>query len=710
MTVDEILVHLPESTLAERRLIERAYSFAEHAHDGQHRKSGEPFFIHCEAVATILAEMKLDAATIAAALMHDVVEDTEVTLAQIEEGFSEEIARMVDGVTKMEKMPSTMISRNGHGDPEAEYLRKTIHSINNDVRIILIKLVDRLHNMRTLGYLKPERQRAISRQTMDYFAPLANRLGMWKLKAELEDLCFRYLEPDAYREIANKLNERSPQREHYLESVIDKLRQRLKRYNIEAAIYGRPKNVYSISRKMKRKGVSFEETYDVHGLRVIVDDMLTCYQVLGLVHACWRPVPGQFDDYIGSPKDNFYQSLHTAVFNEDGRTLEVQIRTWEMHYHAEYGIAAHWRYKQDMNALNESLQRRLDYLRQLIEPDTPEQDAEDYLKTVKQNIDSDRVYVFTPKGDVLDLPAGSTPIDFAYHIHTEVGHRCRAARVNAELQPLDYKLRSGDRVEIITANRGGPNLSWLDAELQYACTNRAVSKIQSWFRAMGPEQNIEDGRNALEIKMRQLGLAHVNVDDLVALTEYETQAELLEAIGQGKVSPSKIATLRLDQDTMPAKTPAVEPPAPVPLPITGTRGYEVRIAKCCHPQVGDSIVGYITRQAVVTVHRMDCATLNRQSDLADRLIPVSWGRTLKSAKHAVPIHIRAQDRAGLMGDIGNIVAQENINMTNVNILSSEGVATFMVTMEVENLAVLSRVLTKIESLECVIEAQRRRNT
>ncbi len=517
MGLEQLLASLPSLSPAEATLIEHAYYRAEQAHQGQIRKSGEPYFTHCVAVAQILADLKLDAPAIAAALLHDTVEDTSVTLESIEQEFGVEVARLVDGVTKMDQLPTQVDSK--ARDREAEYLRKTFLAMNDDVRIVLIKLADRLHNMRTLGYLSPERQLEMANETMDIFAPLANRLGIWQMKWELEDLAFRYINPAKYREIAAKIDERRADRDKDLQRLTNALREELQKNGIKAEVTGRPKHIYSIYRKMQQKGVPFEQVYDVRALRVLVDDIPTCYQALGVVHNFWRPIPGEFDDYIAGPKDNFYQSLHTTVYDEHGKALEVQIRTWEMHRHAEYGIAAHWRYKEGNKRETEAFERRINYLRQLMafKDEVQDQDAVDFMNALKSEVFQDRVYVFTPKGDIIDLPAGATPVDFAYYIHTEIGNRCRGARVNGKLVGLDYKLMTGDRVEILTSNRGGPSLDWLNVHLGYTGTARARSKIRAWFRKQNRENNIANGREVLERELKRLGLEKTPYEQVASL-------------------------------------------------------------------------------------------------------------------------------------------------------------------------------------------------
>src|SRR5579859_239919 len=507
MELENIYKVLPNLSQPDRQLIQKAYDFALRAHEGQTRKSGEPYMIHCVAVAQILAELHMDAQAVSAALLHDVVEDTPNTLDDIESQFGIEVARLVDGVTKIERLPTDVDAMKGGkaGNRESEYLRKTFLAMGNDIRVVMIKLADRLHNMRTLGYLAPEKQKRMARETMDIFAPLANRLGIWQMKWELEDLSFRYLNPEKYKEIASKIAERRADREHYMQQIKAALNKELNAAGFQAQISARPKHIYSIYRKMERKRVPFEQIYDVHAVRVIVPEKQTCYQVLGIIHSIWHPIPGEFDDYIAAPKDNFYQSLHTAVLDEEGKTLEVQIRTPDMHENAEYGVAAHWRYKEGSKR-DDQFEKRLVYLRRLMEfedDDDVQQNADEFLDAMKSDVFEDRVYAFTPRGDIVDLPGGATPIDFAYHIHTDIGNRCRGARVNGQLVSLDRPLKSGDRVEILTSKRGGPSLDWLNPNLGYVKTNRARAKIKTWFRRLDRDKNIILGREVLDRELKR---------------------------------------------------------------------------------------------------------------------------------------------------------------------------------------------------------------
>ncbi|HLA43896.1 MAG TPA: TGS domain-containing protein, partial [Aggregatilineales bacterium] len=536
---------------------------------------------------------------------------------------------------------------------EAEYLGKTIHAMRNDVRVILIKLADRLHNMRTLGALNEQRQVVISRETMDLFAPLATRLGIWRIKSELEDLSFRYLDPENYFHIKHKLQEQEQEIDHFSSEVITELKSELETHQLQAVLKPNPRHIYSIYSEMKRNRVTFEETFGARSIRVVVDNVISCYAVLGVVHQIWRPLPGRFDDYIASPKDRFYQSLHTVVFHDDSGALTIQIRTYDMDINAELGIAAYWRYKAEPKKFDAHLQRRLDYIESLIEPAETEETPEAFLQSVIENIDSDRIYVLTPKGDILDLLRGATPIDFAYHIHTEVGHRCRGARVNGKLVPLDYALQSGDRVEIYTATRCGPNLDWLDESLGYVHTNRALTAIRSWFRRQKREQMIDAGRAALQDKLQQLGLDTGDFDSHTA----DDMNEILEKIGKGTISAADVISDRFGNRGI-GNDRANRPRT---LPVTGARGYFVRLARCCLPKPPDDIVGYVTRETKVTVHRRDCPILSQKRNIADRLIPVSWASLPTADVFSVPVEFRTLDRAGMMGEIGSVVAKENIN-------------------------------------------------
>ncbi len=728
MNLQTLLKSLPDLSPNDRSLIERAYHRAEAAHAGQLRKSGEPYFTtHCLAVAQILADMKLDAETIAAALLHDTLEDTKVTLEELQLEFNESVATMVDGVTKLAKLPiKADIDRRGrHNDRELESIRKMLLTINSDVRTVLVKLADRLHNMRTLGFMAPDRQRHIAQETMDIFAPLANRLGIWQMKWELEDLAFRYLEPQAYREIAAQVDERHADRQAYMDEVIAMLRRELQRYGIEnPTVSGRPKHIYSIYSKMRRKDLPFERIYDMRAVRVIVDSPQQCYLVLGVVHNLWRPIPGEFDDYIAAPKDNFYKSLHTAVLDAKGKTIEVQIRTWEMHEHAEYGIAAHWRYKEGRSHIrDEDYEHRVSYLRRLMDVGTDvNDDAETFVDTIKSEVFQDRVYAFTPKGDAVDLPIGSTPIDFAYHIHTEIGHRCRGAKVHGRLVGLNYRLKTGDQVEIITSKRGGPSLDWLNPSLGYTNTTRARSKIRQHFRKLNRDKHISSGREALERELKRLGLLDtITFDSVATLFSYDRLDDFLAAVGAGDINSSQIANrlLELDRKHQAQSEDGLAWPRPTPasLPVNmgngvnimGTGGLLVNMARCCNPMPGDRIVGYITRGRGVTVHRQDCSNMQVTTE-PERLIDVTWGHVAAEQRYPVPVEIIAYDREGLLRDISTIIADEKVNMPSVNVSTRQNIATFHLIIEIGNVGQLMRILTRLECISNVVEARRRSMT
>lgn len=743
MRIEELTESLPESyTSADHELVLRAYRVAEQAHHGQTRASGEPYISHCLAVASILAELCVPPAVIAAGLMHDVVEDTEITLEEIRRDFGEEIARLVDGVTKLTQLPRVsrgdqhlhenieeekvrkQAERRGLPDPElevdqlarsrrydavSETLRKTFLAMGEDIRVVLIKLADRLHNMRTLVHLPESKRKRIAQQTMDIFAPLANRLGIWQIKWELEDLAFRHLQPDTYKEIAENLDARRADRERELNSIISGLDSVLTKEGIRADISGRPKHIYSIYKKMHRKEVPFEMVFDVRGVRILVNNIPMCYSTLGVIHTQWRPIPDEFDDYIAAPKDNFYQSLHTAVIFDDGKTLEVQIRTTEMDQSAEYGIASHWRYKEGV-VRDEDYERRIRWLRSLMEWRQDVIDAGEFVDGLKSDVFEDRVYVFTPRGDIIDLPSGSTPIDFAYHVHTDVGHRCRGAKVNGKLVALDYQLKTGEKVEILSAKRGGPSLDWLNPNLGLVKTQRARTKIRRWFKRQAREKNINQGKTLLEKELRRLGLSQVSIEQLAKELDFRSIDVLYEAIGNGDISTGRIVNhLTVSEDendtfeliahpTVDEKKPATDAIA-----ILGLRGLLTNFGRCCNPAPGDDIVGYITRGRGATVHRQDCPNIMRIKD-RERLVKVSWGEA--KSTYPIPVRMKAYDRNGLMRDVSTLIAEEGINMGKVNVEVNNNLAIFDMILEVRDLAQLSKVLDRLENLANVLEAQR----
>lgn len=726
LNLESLLSTLPDLTPNDRALIERAYRRAEQAHEGQVRKSGEPYFTHCVAVATILADMKLDAEAIAAGLLHDTVEDTDITYDDIKNEFGRVIANLVDGVTKLRQLPINVDKdpagkRARETNREFEYIRKMLLTMGDDVRVVLVKLADRLHNMRTLGYMPPHKQQRIARETMEIFAPLANRLGIWQLKWELEDLSFRYLEPETYRAIASSIDERRADREKYIDNVVTKLRTNLEAEGIQnPLITGRPKHICSIARKMEKKHLPFSEIFDVRAVRVIVNTKAQCYLVLGVVHNLWRPIADEFDDYIAAPKDNFYQSLHTAVIDENGKIIEVQIRTMEMHEHAEYGVAAHWRYKEGNIQHDEQLQKRLTYLRRLMEFGAEvKDDAEAFVDTMKNEVFQDRVYAYTPKGDIIDLPVKATPVDFAYHIHTDIGHRCRGAKVNGRLVSLNHELKTGDQIEIITSKRGGPSMDWLNTDLGYVRTNRARSKIRYWFRKLNRDKHISLGREVLERELKRVGvLDTMSFEAAANLFDFSRLEDFLAAVGSGEINGGQIAHRVLDEErekqkledvdtifkTKPRST-SLKVDGGTGVKIQGTGGLMVSLANCCNPMPGDHIVGYITRGRGVTVHRDDCPNILSISD-RERLIDVSWGGADDEQRYAVPVEIIAYDREGLMRDVSTVIADEKINLSEVRVSTRNDIATFHITMEVIDPQQLTRVLSKIGFIRSVVEAYR----
>ena len=725
---------LPENyTLADRELIQRAYRVAEEAHREQKRHSGEPYINHCLAVASILADLRVPPEVVAAGLLHDTVEDTTITLNDIRRDFGPTIAVLVDGVTKLTNLPrvsrddqhaessngseaAESASDNGSNgsnplgrkqDLVSETLRKTFLAMGDDVRVVLIKLADRLHNMRTLGAMPEHKRKRIAKETLDIFAPLANRLGIWQIKWELEDLGFRYVNPDKYKEIAEQLQERRPDREVQIEAIKENLLSLLAANNIKAEISGRPKHIYSIYKKMTQKGKPFDLVRDVRAVRLIVQDVPSCYAALGVIHTHWRPIPGEFDDYIAAPKDNFYQSLHTAVIYDDKRPLEVQIRTAEMHQNAEYGIAAHWRYKEGAHR-DKSYEQRINWLRNMMEWRSDVNDAQEFVEGMKSDVFQDRVYVFTPRGDIIDLAAGSTPIDFAYHVHTDIGHRCRGARVNGKLVPLYQELKTGDQVEILTAKRGGPSRDWLNSNLGLVKTQRARSKIKAWFKKQEDEQNLAQGRATLEREVQRLGIPVINFEKMARELGFKAPEEMYIAVGNGDLSVNRVIRLLADteetSDILEVTTQGVDNRQPTDVvEVVGLKGLLSTIARCCNPMPGDQIVGYITRGRGATIHRQDCPNVLHRKD-KERFLQVGWG----TVEHTfpVPVTVKAYDRQGLMGDISTLLQNEGVNIADVSVNINRSLADLKLVVEVRDIAQLSRVLTRIESLPNVLEAQR----
>ena len=766
--VREEFQHLMEAlpanyTEADREFVRRAFEFAARAHAGQTRASGEPYILHCLAVAQILAELRLSPAALAAGLLHDVVEDTDIELDTLRREFGDDVARFVDGVTKMKALPRVSRevkeeSRAHHDEAEMPAdkrrrasqmerrlrtyanIRKIVIAMLNDPEVILIKLADRLHNMRTLHHLPEAKRRRIAEQTLYVFAPLAGRLGIGRIKWELEDLAFRYVNPAKYKEIAAKLEATRSERERVMQQILETLRREVyqglpdNRYHID--IQGRPKHIYSIYRKMQRKKVPFEQVLDVRGVRLIVElkpkfragldpntiqrlETGMCYTLLGLIHTRWRPIPGEFDDYIANPKDNQYQSLHTTVIFDDGKPLEVQIRTREMHKVAELGIAAHWAYKEGLRdpENRDVMLRKIQWVRQALEWQKDVRDTLEFMDGMKRDLFPDRIYVFTPKGDIIDLPAGATPVDFAYYIHTEVGHRCRGAKVNGKLVPLNYKLKSGDTVQIITAKNGGPSMDWLNPALGYATTQRALAKIRRWFRLREKKENLERGKELLQRELTRLGLQDATLETLPQKLGYASVPDIYVAVGRGDLDPAAVIRALAgeeDEEEEDIFVPREESEeAKGDYVIQEVDGLLTRKARCCNPAPGDDIIGYVTRGRGVTIHRADCPTaLSLKMRDPGRFIVASWGPKAREQRYTVPIRIEAIDRRGLLRDVGDTIAQTGANIVGaeVNTRPENLRAVFDMQVQVRDITELQRILVRLESLPNVIRAFRLRTS
>ena len=686
--------------------VEAAFDLAVTAHDGQRRATGEPYVVHPIASAQILAELGIDTVAIQAALLHDVPEDTEYSLTDVEERFGGEVAQLVDGVTKLSKF-----STHSHEQQQAENIRKMLLAMAQDIRVVLIKLADRLHNMRTLHGLPPDKQQRIARQTMEIYAPLAERLGIWQMKWELEDLAFKVLEPERFRELARLLDTRRKGRESYIDRAIAELKPRLESAGIEADLQGRPKHIYSIYKKMERKGAEFGEIYDVYAIRVLVDEVRDCYAALGIVHSLWRPIPGQFDDYIAVPKNNLYQSLHTAVIALDGKPLEIQIRTHAMHQVSEVGIAAHWRYKEGTKSDRE-YDAKLAWLRQLLDWQRDVSDATEFVEGIKLDIFQDQVFVFTPKGDIKDLPAGATPLDFAYRIHTDVGHRTIGAKVNNRLVPLDYRLKNGDIVEIVTTKgEHGPSRDWLNV----VKTSHAREKIRQWFKRKDRDENIVHGRDSLERELRRLArasIASIGPDRIAEVSRqynYETVEDFYAAIGYGAIGPQQVVMRLGVVDDVQSTLPTVAPPQKLErtggVRVKGVGDLLCRFAKCCHPIPGDPIVGFITRGKGVTVHLRSCPTIINEREVS-RLIDVEW-ESAPTESYPISIRVEAYDRTGLLSDITQVMAEAKVNIVAAHVgVTPDHTAVVTATIQVHSVSQLARVMSRIENLKDVISVQR----
>ena len=666
--------------------------------------------------ATILYDLKVDGDTLVAGILHDDTIFDEERLEAIKKNFGTVISGLVSGVYRMDIMPVTEnnLKPGQSSQIDGENLRKMLLAMVEDVRVVLITLATRLQQLRHVKYRPVEQQQRIAAQTQEIFAPLANRLGIWQLKWQLEDLSLRYLQPEAYHRIARSLDERRVDREHYLEKFMSILQIELSKAAIHAEVTGRVKHIYSIYRKMKRKNVDIDQIFDVRAVRVLVDTIPECYAALGIAHSLWPYVKEEFDDYITSPKNNNYQSIHTAVHGPEGKLVEIQIRTHAMHDRCELGVAAHWRYKEGVGH-DEGFDRKIAWLRQLLEWKDEAADGSDFVAEFRSQVFEDRVYVFTPAGKIVDLPSGSTPLDFAYTIHTEIGHRCRGAKVNGTIVPLTYKLKTGDKVEILTIKAGQPSRDWINPHLGYIKSHRARSKVQQWFRYQEHDQNAADGRVILEKELVRLGLKDVNIENLTQELKFNKTSDMMAALGRGEVKTTHIANAlqeylapqgKKEPELKLRQTPVDKSKSDIR--VQGVGNLMTQMAKCCKPLPGDDIVGFITRGRGVSIHRSDCPNILRARNNDDRhLIEVSWGGPEQDV-YNVDIQIIAYDRKGLLHDITALLSNEKINVTAVNTKSNSTTheATMRLSLEIENLARLSKLLTRINELPNVHQARR----
>lgn len=702
--VERIQHYHPE---ADVDLLRRAYIFSAKAHQGQTRLSGEAYLNHPIEVAAILADLKLDAATVATGLLHDTIEDTGVTPEEIKAMFGDEVAMLVDGMTKLSRME--LQSREQR---EADNFRKMIVAMAKDIRVILVKLADRLHNMRTLKSLPPDKQKRIAQETLDIYAPLANRLGISKIKFELEDLSFMYLDPEAYRDLVQKVNQRRVERESYINELMEIMRRQLAEHGYKGEVKGRPKHFYSIHQKMLKQGISFDDIYDLIAIRIITDTKVNCYAILGLIHSLWTPVPGRFKDFIGVPKSNLYQSLHTTVIGPKGERVEFQIRTEEMNRLAEEGIAAHWRYK-EKSVVSQREEQQFAWLRQLLEWQRDLPDAKEFMDTVKGDLFPDVVYVFTPRGDVKELPQGSTPVDFAFSVHTDIGHHCVGAKVNGKIVPLKHVLHNGDKIEVITQSGHTPSRDWL----KFVKTSKARTRIKAWLKAEERRRSILLGRELLEKDLRKHELNPSKIfksDDLLKVANdmsHNTLDDLLAAVGYGKVSAhlvaNKLAPDKPHIEPVPKRPPQKHAkPSGSAMKISGMDNMLIHLSKCCNPVPGDKVLGFITRGRGVSIHTVDCPNAGELTFDKERLIEVTWG-DFQLGAHAVKISVKTQDKAGLLASVSSSISATEANITHAEAITGEDKqATLNFTIDIKDIDHLNKVIKNISAINGVLDVKR----
>ncbi|MES9874453.1 MAG: GTP diphosphokinase [Candidatus Sedimenticola sp. 6PFRAG7] len=717
------LEHISETWSSEEMgYLKRACDLAVEIHKEDREYSGESTLRHALSVAEILADMDLDWETLVAAILHDVLPGDHIDSAELERMFSHAVVRMVEDMARIGSLTETQLK--GQHQSEAEHtenLRRMLLSIADDIRVVLIVLAERLHEMRILKSFPEEVRAREARESQEIYAPLANRLGIWQIKWELEDLCLRYLEPESYKELAGMLDGRRAEREEFIQSVIGLLGQKFADIGIKSQVYGRPKHIYSIWKKMNRKSVPFEQIFDLRAVRVLVDSVAECYAALGVVHGLWRHIPGEFDDYIATPKANMYRSIHTAVIGPEDKPLEIQIRTHDMHDHAELGVAAHWRYKESGGKEDPAFQRRIVLMRNWLELKDEPSESEDFVDNIKTEFEAQQIYVLTPQGKVMELPKGATAVDFAYAIHSDVGNRCRGARINGRIAPLTQPLESGQTVEVITVKEGGPSRDWLSPHLGYLKTSKARNRIRHWFKQQDYEEHLHLGRTSLEREITRLGVSKPDLGKVAQRFNMKRGDDLLAAIGRGEVSPVQVAGMGERQT--PASEPDIEEEIPVrkrgtkkkhrkgrgEVIVEGVDDLMTHMARCCKPVPYDGITGFITRGRGVTVHRKDCKVIKKLDDSdEERLVRVVWADQPSDSTYPVDIRVFASDRKGLLRDISSILTNEEVDVQGVNTQSDRknDRATMKFTIEISDMRQLSRILEKVSQLPDVLDVRR----